>query len=197
MLKPFEGFFQLVALTKLKFPVFGLATKRKMIYVYNGFNMGNIGNGAGVKTAEKYKNFKNFEEGNERITFFSFFEISRKCCKFYKYFDEIKEWNESTSAVQKVWSHSFCLFFLGNPEINYQGENVQEVCTTTLKIWRLYVCFSSCFSLVKVELPVVGAAKFEMCVVIRFLHVVGQLFDLESYFSDFPPWNPLLRCPIG
>ncbi len=29
-------------------------------------------------------------------------------------------------------------------------------------------------SLVKVELPVAGAAKFEMCVVIRFLHAEGQ-----------------------
>ncbi len=53
-------------------------------------------------------------------------------------------------------------------------------------IWGLYVCFSSCFSLVKVELPVAGAAKFEMCVVIHFLHAEDRLADLESHFSLFP-----------
>ncbi len=31
-----------------------------------------------------------------------------------------------------------------------------------------------CFFLVKVELPVAGVAKFEICVVIRFLHAEGQ-----------------------
>ncbi len=44
----------------------------------------------------------------------------------------------------------------------------------TVKIWKLHVCFSSCFSLVKVELSVNGAAKFEMCVSIHFLHAEGQ-----------------------
>ncbi len=39
---------------------------------------------------------------------------------------------------------------------------------------NLTVRFSSCFSLVKVELLVAGAAKFEMCVVISFLHAEGQ-----------------------
>ncbi len=38
----------------------------------------------------------------------------------------------STRAVQKVRSPYFLSFFLGNTEINYQGENVQEVCTTIL-----------------------------------------------------------------
>ncbi len=32
------------------------------------------------------------------------------------------------------------------------------------------------------EQPVAGAAKFEMCVVIRFLHADGQLADLENHF---------------
>ncbi len=36
------------------------------------------------------------------------------------------------------------------------------------------ICFSSCFSLVKVELSVPGATKFEMCVVICFLHAECQ-----------------------
>ncbi len=36
------------------------------------------------------------------------------------------------------------------------------------------MCFESCLSLVKVELLVAGVAKFEMCVVIRFLHAEGQ-----------------------
>ncbi len=38
---------------------------------------------------------------------------------------------------------------------------------------KTYVCFLPYFSLVKVELPVAGAAKFEMCVVISFLHAEG------------------------
>ncbi len=37
-----------------------------------------------------------------------------------------------TRAVQKVRSHVFCLFFLCYTIVNYQGENVQEVYTTTL-----------------------------------------------------------------
>ncbi len=49
------------------------------------------------------------------------------------------------------------------------------------------VCFSSCFSLVRVELPVAGAIEFEMGVIIRFLHAEGQLVDLESHFSVFSP----------
>ncbi len=81
----------------------------------------------------------------------------------------------------------FLSFFLGNNEINYWVENVQEVCTNTLKIWRFYVCFPSCFSLVKVKLPGPGAAKFEMCIVIRFLHAEGQLADFEVIFQSFPP----------
>ncbi len=41
-------------------------------------------------------------------------------------------YKKCTRAVQKVRSRIFSLFFLCNTEINYQGENVQEVCTTTL-----------------------------------------------------------------
>ncbi len=69
--------------------------------------------------------------------------------------------------------------------MNKKGENVQEFVDHTVKIWRLYVCFSSCFSLVKVELLGAGAVKFEMCVVIPFLHAEGQLVNLESHFSVF------------
>ncbi len=51
------------------------------------------------------------------------------------------------------------------------------------------ICFSSCFSVVKVELPVASDAKFEMCVVIRFLHIEGQLIDFKSRFSVFFPFR--------
>ncbi len=37
----------------------------------------------------------------------------------------------------------------------------------------MYV-FLPCFNLVKVELPLAGAAKCEMCAIIRLLHVEGQ-----------------------
>ncbi len=40
-------------------------------------------------------------------------------------------YTQTTRAVQKVRSRIFHLF-LSNTEINYQGEDVQEVCTTTL-----------------------------------------------------------------
>ncbi len=40
-------------------------------------------------------------------------------------------WGVFTRASQKVRSSIFYLF-LGNTETNYQGENVQEVCLTTL-----------------------------------------------------------------
>ncbi len=51
----------------------------------------------------------------------------------------------------------------------------------------MYVSHHAC--LVKVELPVAGVAKFEMCMVIRFLHAEGQLTDLEGHFSVFFPLN--------
>ncbi len=37
------------------------------------------------------------------------------------------------------------------------------------------------------ELPVAAAAKYETCVVVRFLHAEGQPADLESYFFAFSP----------
>ncbi len=87
----------------------------------------------------------------------------------------------------------FCLF-LGNAEINYQGKNVQEVCTTTLKIWRLYVCFLSCFSLVKVELPEAGATKYEICVVMFF-----TCWRSASCWNSIKLviWKFEMRCPLA
>ncbi len=77
--------------------------------------------------------------------------------------------------------------FLGNSEINYQGENDQEVCMTTLKKFEDYVCFSSCFCLVKEKLPVAGVAKLEMCVVIGFLHAEGvNWLTLKEIFQSLP-----------
>ncbi len=52
----------------------------------------------------------------------------------------------------------------------------------TVKIWRLYVCFLSCFCLVKVELPVAGAAKFEIYIMWYYVFYVLKLSQqLEFY----------------
>ncbi len=37
--------------------------------------------------------------------------------------------------------------------------------------------------------PVAGAVKFEMCMVICFLHAEGQLADLKSHFLVFFPFK--------
>ncbi len=80
-----------------------------------------------------------------------------------------------TRAVQKVKSCIFCLFFFKQHWNKLpRGECSGGLYDHTVKIWRLYVCSSLCFSLVKVELPVAGAAKFEVFVVICFLHAEGQ-----------------------
>ncbi len=79
-----------------------------------------------------------------------------------------------TMVVQKVRSHIFCLFFRQHWFKPPRGECSGGLNDYTVNIWRLNVCFSSCFTLVKVELPVADVAKFEMCVVIRFLHAEGQ-----------------------
>ncbi len=76
-----------------------------------------------------------------------------------------------------------CFFFRQHLNKLPRGEFLGGLYDHTVKIWKLYVRFSSCFSLVKVELPVAGAAKFEMCVIIHFLLAEGQLADLESHFS--------------
>ncbi len=110
-------------------------------------------------------------------------------------------WNciekRTMKAVQKVRSRIFCLFFRQHWNKLPRGECSGGLYDHTIKIWKLCVCFSSYFSLVKVELPVTGAIKFEMRMVIHFLHAEGQLTDIESHFSIFSPWNPLLRCPGG
>ncbi len=68
----------------------------------------------------------------------------------------------------------FVLFFRQHWKKLPREECSRGLYDHTVKVWRLYVCFSSCFSLVKVELSVAGATKFGMCVVVRFLHVEGQ-----------------------
>ncbi len=101
----------------------------------------------------------------------------------------------NTRAVQKVRSRIFCLFFRQHWSKLPQGECSGGLYNYTVKIWRLYICFSSCFSLVKVELPVAGATKFETCVVIRFYILKVSWLTLEVIFLSFSSWNPLLRCP--
>ncbi len=81
----------------------------------------------------------------------------------------------STRAVQKVRSCIFCLFFRQHWNKLPRGECSVCLYNHAVKIWRLYVSFSSCFNLIKEELPVAGAAKFEMWVKIHFLHAEGQL----------------------
>ncbi len=72
--------------------------------------------------------------------------------------------------------------------------NIAEIRTFKFFIWQH--C-SSCFSLVKVKLPVAGAAKFQVCVVIRFLPPEGQLtIGILSNWSlkiqnEIPPPTPL------
>ncbi len=76
-------------------------------------------------------------------------------------------------GFSKRRSRIFCLFFGLHWNRLPRGEFLGGLYHHTVKIWR-HVCFSSYFSLVKVELPVAGAAKFEKCVVIYFLHAEGQ-----------------------
>ncbi len=45
-----------------------------------------------------------------------------------------------------------------------RGECSGGLYNHSVKIWRLYVCFSLCCSLVKMELSLAGTTKFEMCV---------------------------------
>ncbi len=91
-----------------------------------------------------------------------------------------------TRAAQKVRFRIFGLFFRQHWNKLPRGECSGDFYDHTVKIWRL-VCFSSCFSQVKVELLVAGATNFEMRVVIRYLHAEGQLADLQSHFSVFSP----------
>ncbi len=120
------------------------------------------------------------------------------CSQFCQNFMKIA----STRAVQKVRSRIFCLFLRQHWIKLPKGlECSRGLYDHTVKIWRLYVCFSSCFSLVKVELPVASAAKFEKCVVIHFLHAeglraVGILLNWSLKIqNEMPPplwgWNRL------
>ncbi len=89
-------------------------------------------------------------------------------------------------TVQKVRSRIFCLFFRQHWNKLPRGECSGGLYDHTVKIWRLYVCFSSSFNLVKVELPVADAAKFEMCVVIHFFtRWKSSGWPWKSFFSIF------------
>ncbi len=115
-------------------------------------------------------------------------QISDKIARVDNKSDVLHELNEvwqTTRAVQKVRSCVFCLFFRQHWNELPRGEYSGGFYDHTVKIWRLYVCFSSCFNPIKVKLSVSGAAKFEMCGVIHFLHTEGQLANLESHFSAF------------
>ncbi len=107
----------------------------------------------------------------------------------------------NTRAIQKVRFHIFCLFFRQHWNKLPREECSGDFYGHTVKIWSLYECFSSCFSLVKVELPVAGAAKFEMCVVIRFLHAEGQsaIWNFIELVTENSKWDipsPLARYTL-
>ncbi len=82
-------------------------------------------------------------------------------------------WN--TKVVQKV---RYLLFFIFFFRLHWnelpKGECSGGLYDYSVKIWRLFVCFSLFFSLVRVKFPVADAPKFEICVVIHFLHAEGQ-----------------------
>ncbi len=79
--------------------------------------------------------------------------------------------------------------------IPYIKNRVIEISPSSLSIWNEVILLV--YGVVKVKLPVAGAAKFEMCVVIRFLNTEGQLADLESHFSVFFPLKSVSEVSQG
>ncbi len=69
-------------------------------------------------------------------------EIFLRCWRLCGNFGETVEkfWERFKEILEKIFYEGcskskvsyFWLFFKGNTEIHYQGENVQEICTTTL-----------------------------------------------------------------
>ncbi len=97
-----------------------------------------------------------------------------------------------TRVSQKLRSGPFCLFFFGQHWNKLpRGEFLGGLYDHTVKIWKLNVCFSSCFSLVKVDVPVAIIAKFEMCVAICFLHAEGQpaIWNSNELVSENLKWD--------
>ncbi len=109
--------------------------------------------------------------------------FSETSLQFFKCFFKIL----CMRAVQKVRSHIFVFFFRPYWNKLPRGDYSGGLYDYTVKIWKLYVCFSSCFSLLKVELPVAGAAKFEMLKLIHFFYILKvSWLTFKVIFQSFP-----------
>ncbi len=109
-------------------------------------------------------------------------------CSFQvKFINVLNTLSEVRGLFKKYGTKIFCLFFRQRWNKLPRGECLGGLYYHTVKIGRFYVCFTSCFSLVKVELPVVGAAKFEICVVIRFLHAESASYWNSKIQNEMSP----------
>ncbi len=126
----------------------------------------------------------NKEEKNKRYSILHFnvdvrnisgnsFLKTRNICRIIKkyiYKENFQKFCEdkkklTTRVVQKVKSHIFVFFFKQR-----QNKLPRRECSGGLYDHTVKIMFLIIFRLVKVELPEGGAAKFEMCVIICFLH---------------------------
>ncbi len=95
-------------------------------------------------------------------------------------------YNIDIRGLFKKWGPQvFVFFFRQHWNKLPRGECSGGLYDQTVKIWRLCVFFSSCFSIVKVKLPVAGAAKFEIRVVMFFTGWRLAGWPWKSFFSLF------------
>ncbi len=102
-------------------------------------------------------------------------------------------------SKSKILYFVFLVFFFFRQHCNKltRGECSRGLYDHTVKIWKLYLCFSSCFNLVS------GVAS-SWCR--QIWDAYGNAFfyklkvcwlTLKVVFQSFSPSNPLLRCPRG